>query len=745
MTLSRDIAQAYDRSRDFSGKSVRAACYAPYVSVYFNQLGDAIACCKNVTYVLGNVTRATIDEIWRGSRIKALRRALKDYNFAAGCQHCQWQIESGNYGAAYTRNFDGEPVESELPEWPSMMEFSISNACNYECVMCSGEFSTAIRKFREGLPPLPKPYTRRFFDQLRAYLPHLKRAKFFGGEPFIGLENQLIWDAMIDLGLKIPCHVTTNGSVWDARVERVLENLPISISVSIDGATADTFEAIRLRGKFAQVMANARRFREYSIRKGTTFTVVFCLMQQNWQEFPQMVRMAQDFGVDLWVNTVTDPPACSLYRLPSEQMVHIADELERLGQGLRGMPQNLMTVYQTEINNLRAGARERQHQLLEEAKAREIRTRSLESEAWDLVNAGKLDEAWRLTEQVPDTHHRYWHVRVLRCHIQRRKGDAAGAERELESVLAAAPRLPEAYLERGYLFEEQQRFDRALADANKVLELAQTADQNVYGLSLKGLVLVRLASFDEARGVYDRLLALRPRDPIVRVHRGWGFVAAGMPRDAIAEAEAALALDAGHTGAQHLLASARESLARSLCDAGRFGDAWAIAEALPVSGDRAFHVRVLRGYIQRRLGDLAAADRELAQAEGLRPERNEFFVERGWLRGEQGRHQEALADAVRARELATSSHEHVAALILRGRVLVELKQWDAAWACYDQLFQLRPKDPMVHVQRGWALLSAGRPSESLAEAEAALGLSPQHAEAVQVRAQSLRQLQRAGS
>ncbi len=84
---------------------------------------------------------------------------------------------------------------------------------------------------------LPKPYSDHFFAELRKYLPHLKFAKFLGGEPFLAQESYRIWDMMVEDKLQIPCHVTTNGTQWNERVERVLEHVPCSFSISMDGVT----------------------------------------------------------------------------------------------------------------------------------------------------------------------------------------------------------------------------------------------------------------------------------------------------------------------------------------------------------------------------------------------------------------------------------------------------------------------------------------------------------------------------
>src|SRR5262249_32268021 len=163
--------------------------------------------------------------------------------------------------------------------------FSLSNVCNFECVQCDGENSSLIRAKRDRLPPLANPYGDGFYDDLREFLPHLRIAKFLGGEPFLTAGCFRIFESMIETRLTTPCYVTTNGSQFNQRVERVLENLPVSIIFSIDGVTKATLEAIRVNARHEVLMENARRFVDYTRRRGTTFLFSFCVMRRNWREF----------------------------------------------------------------------------------------------------------------------------------------------------------------------------------------------------------------------------------------------------------------------------------------------------------------------------------------------------------------------------------------------------------------------------------------------------------------------------
>lgn len=347
-----DVA-AYDRARDFSNKSFRSGCYAPYLSLLLDNYGNARVCCKNYTYLLGNVRDQSLKEIWTSRRMGLLRAALRRNNFDLGCEHCRWQIAEGNFANVFTRFFDEFPVPSETDPWPAILEFYVSNTCNLECVQCNGEFSSAIRARRERLPALPRIYDERFFAELAEFLPHLRWAKFVGGEPFLSVETFRIWDMLMGAELAPHCHVNTNATIRNPRVERILEKIPFSFTVSMDGATKETFERIRVGADFDEVVANFRWFLDYARRRGTFVDLNFCLMRENWREFGQFLRFGDEHDCRVTVSQVVFPSTSSLYTLPAERLAPILEELESQDASVSASLGRNRDVWQQELAQLR--------------------------------------------------------------------------------------------------------------------------------------------------------------------------------------------------------------------------------------------------------------------------------------------------------------------------------------------------------------------------------------------------------
>src|SRR5579863_1717880 len=115
--MTSEEIQEYDRTRDFSKKSVRSVCYAPHTNIFFDMQGRAKACCWNWDHPLGNVQTHTIDEIWRGAQAEILRRAVEGYSFKCGCTFCDNQTKDGWTAGAVMRHFDQFTVSEEDLRW----------------------------------------------------------------------------------------------------------------------------------------------------------------------------------------------------------------------------------------------------------------------------------------------------------------------------------------------------------------------------------------------------------------------------------------------------------------------------------------------------------------------------------------------------------------------------------------------------------------------------------------------------
>jgi radical SAM protein with 4Fe4S-binding SPASM domain len=313
------------------------ACKAPFGSMYLDPRGQVLACCMNHYQPLGNITEQSLTEIWRGDAAQRLRFRLAEHDLSLGCELCAVKVDAGSEDAAYLHVFDHLELDGARPEWPSQLELALSNSCNLQCVMCNGDLSSSIRIHREGRAALPVVYDDAFFEALDEFLPHLRNITFLGGEPFLGREPLRVMERLVERGLRPSCHVTTNGTQWNARVAKILRAIPMHVAISVDGLSPETLGSVRVGADPEQVMSNVLEIRDAARAGGGGCSLAFCLMRPTWAEFADYLVWADSVDLDVFVNTVTYPPQFSL--------AHLADdELDEVVQGLRAEDDRLRSV-----------------------------------------------------------------------------------------------------------------------------------------------------------------------------------------------------------------------------------------------------------------------------------------------------------------------------------------------------------------------------------------------------------------
>ena len=315
---------------DHRSPAVRAACYAAHSALYLRPDGVVQACCAT-GWEVGTVTgpdRRSLLDIWNGAELREHRQRLEADRFDLGCQECEVAIGNGGRESSLAHHFDRWKFDVPTP-YPHLIDFALSSRCNLQCVMCNGELSSAIRTQREGRAPMPAAYDDRFFDELNHFLPHLRRAQFKGGEPFLAPENKRVWDELIRIGYRGETTITTNGTLWNDEVEHYFRALRAEPNISVDGMTAEVLEPIRVGVDAAKLWANIDRAQSIAEEVGSTLTLSYCLMTTNWHELPDFLTEVDRRGVSCYIILVNQPHRYDVLRLTHRELVDIVESLDR--------------------------------------------------------------------------------------------------------------------------------------------------------------------------------------------------------------------------------------------------------------------------------------------------------------------------------------------------------------------------------------------------------------------------------
>jgi MoaA/NifB/PqqE/SkfB family radical SAM enzyme len=171
----------------------------------------------------------------------------------------------------------------------------VTDRCNLQCTMCP-------RQGTHEIVDMDVPT-----DALDAMLeagPHFVSALLQGqGEPML---YPGIFDLIPRIKAKMAAEgevgLTTNATLLDQRTaERLLDTGIDFLYFSVDAASKELYESIRVGASFDRVTANIHRCIQYRKDSGRTkprFMLNFVLLEQNIHEIPAFVELAAQLGVE---------------------------------------------------------------------------------------------------------------------------------------------------------------------------------------------------------------------------------------------------------------------------------------------------------------------------------------------------------------------------------------------------------------------------------------------------------------
>lgn len=178
---------------------------------------------------------------------------------------------------------------------PFSLKVEPTNLCNLRCLQCSTGQNTLTRP--RGSMRLED--FRRLLDETADWVFHL--LLYFQGEPF--LNPELLEFVRYAKAKKVYVILSTNGHFFgeEGFAEKVVASGVDSLIISLDGASAQTYERYRRGGDFDLVVDGIRRVAAAK-RAARSPTPLICLqfitMRHNEHEVGLIKQMAGTLGVD---------------------------------------------------------------------------------------------------------------------------------------------------------------------------------------------------------------------------------------------------------------------------------------------------------------------------------------------------------------------------------------------------------------------------------------------------------------
>ncbi len=169
------------------------------------------------------------------------------------------------------------------PPLPRFAQIEPIGRCNLACRMCT------VNDRGDAVAEMSLQQFERLLDQM----PHLQELHLQGlGEPML---HPRFFD-MVALAARRRIRVSANTNLTlltPQRARRCVDCGLAAISVSLDGASAAVYEAIRRKASFAKVIRNLSRLMEARDAAGSALEVrgVMVLMHANLHELPALLRL----------------------------------------------------------------------------------------------------------------------------------------------------------------------------------------------------------------------------------------------------------------------------------------------------------------------------------------------------------------------------------------------------------------------------------------------------------------------
>jgi MoaA/NifB/PqqE/SkfB family radical SAM enzyme len=259
--------------------------------------------------VLGDTRTASVRDVWNGPTITRLREDLN----AGGskfCGDCPLKLPLRKGDVPAVRPVDGGPL-------PSRMYIECTAACNISCSQACCAPETGITRTREA-GMLDFDLFRRVIDEVG---PTIGRIDFFNyGEAFLHKRAVEMCEYIKSHFPHVYLYTSTNGLAFSEDQARRLVHSGIDeVTFSIDGATQETYEKYRRRGKLDVALANLRAMADEKRRSGRDLPFLnWRYILFNWNdsdaEMAHARRLAVDTRVDRLCWEITDHPEDSYSR-----------------------------------------------------------------------------------------------------------------------------------------------------------------------------------------------------------------------------------------------------------------------------------------------------------------------------------------------------------------------------------------------------------------------------------------------
>ncbi len=273
---------------------IESRCPRPKDTVLIDKMGSCYACeCTGwLPQSIGNLQIKSLTDIIGSDMHQHLQSSITDGTYRYCNEHQCSYIKSG-------------AVLHGQPDRIQHLRLAIDDSCNLQCPSCRKGmiFHKEGSAYNLGI---------RLADKINDWLCNhehpIQVHMGSDGDPFASHVYRHFMKQTPERD-NIKYSILTNGLMFKefhTKVPYVINNLQ-DLGISIDGATKETYEKLRLGGKWEKIKSNLQSIADSKHKYDFCLKFHMVVQQDNWWEMKAMAELAESYGVDeIYFNIIQD-------------------------------------------------------------------------------------------------------------------------------------------------------------------------------------------------------------------------------------------------------------------------------------------------------------------------------------------------------------------------------------------------------------------------------------------------------
>ncbi len=273
---------------------ISKVCSRPFDTVLVDKQGSCYACeCTAwLPQSIGNLQIKTLDEIIASPMHKRLQDSVADGSYRYCNEHQCPYIRGGDM-------LDGKTHHLKH------LRLAIDDSCNLRCPSCRKGliFHKEGSAYNLGIRLVDKinNWLHKFEHPIQVHIGS-------DGDPFASHVYRHFMEQTPERD-NIKYSILTNALMFKefhGRVPNVINNLQ-ELGVSIDGASQETYEKLRLGGKWDKIKENLECISKLKGKHDFRLILHFVVQKDNFHEMQNIIDLGEQYGADrVWLNKIQD-------------------------------------------------------------------------------------------------------------------------------------------------------------------------------------------------------------------------------------------------------------------------------------------------------------------------------------------------------------------------------------------------------------------------------------------------------